>query len=363
MLKHIRAIQFKFIFVFFCFSLALNIQNTFSQKYISDSLIIPVPADTTLAPVRASLKEFHDLRRNKEKAFRITQKQVYYFFPVDYYIIPNKTMKEYFSQLFRKDTLSSLSLDLYKFSMEEQKSRIFKRYVLNAEIGVQKFDESSGTNDTLSGRLIYETKVSFRGTGKVRGAKELKLLSQWEKEFSSDISQILRYKQKDSDILPYNLRPVNDCYKTNLYSSARFIFGLDFWMIEGELMFSGTEVNPRFFRQGYIVRYRNNEVLESIAFGGKSEHFDYRFNNRWIFDLNTNFLIGVNKWKDMNEADHPLWHVVMLDLSIAQYIRLTPLNSKPSWIIGGGFMEDFYYIPDGDFKFNPGIAFQLGYRF
>lgn len=139
--------------------------------------------------------------------------------------------------------------------------------------------------------------------------------------------------------------------------------GLDFWMVEGEVVFAEPEASRRFRQSGYMVRYRNEKKFESIAFTRNSEHFMFRMNNSMLLDINTNFLIGVNKWKDMWEEEHPIWHIVLLDLSITQYILYTPFNSQPGFIIGAGLLENAYYVPDGIFKFKPGLGIQMGYRF
>ncbi len=330
------------------------------NKFISDTTIIEVPVDSTLTKINASINIFQDDRLGEENVLRITQKNIYNYIPVDHYININKPVGEYFTDFFENSGNTIYDFKINRFEIDERKGLIYPALSLNAIIEVVKY--SSNNTDTTYGTLIYNEEINARAKGKEPAQKEKKLLTNWEKEFQKDISQITDCINA-SDPLPYNFRSSELTYQTNLQMSSRFIGGLDFWMLEGEVIFVEPEASKKFKQSGYMFRYRNEKKFESISFSRNSEHFIYRLNNNLLFDINTNFLIGVNKWRDMWEAEHPIWHILLLEASATQYVLYTPFNSNPSFVFGAGILESIYYVPDGLFKFKPGLSVQLGYRF
>jgi hypothetical protein len=338
----------------------------YSQKFISDTLIVSRPKDSVTSWIRYPLIQVKDLREGNAALLWITEKKRFGYIPVDHYVMMEVPLDTLIDELFIRNSKSKnegFTVNIRKFAVSKRKGRFFPAYSLNAIFDIYKVTADASHADTIAGILVYDEDVPVRGKPKGAGMKEQQLIGQWEKKFKEDINKIGIYKRQKNYDLPYNFFSFETKIKTSLYTSVHYIQGLDFWILEGHILFSEPEAGTRFFRNGQIVRYRNEKTFESIAFGGNSEHLQYRLNNRWLADINSNFLIGINKWKDMDETEHPIWHVLLLDFSLAQYIRYVPFNSKPSFIFGGGIIEDFYYVPDGNFKFKPGISVQLGYRF
>jgi hypothetical protein len=331
------------------------------KKLISDTTIINVPIDSSLKKVNATIANVIDMRKGEEDVLRITQKNVYQFIPIDHYININKPLEHYIPDFFDGTENVNFEFKINRFEITERKGLFYPAYTLNALFDISKYSTNNG--DTLAGTLIYNNEINARTKGKKPGQKEEKLIKQWEKDFVEDMHNLTKHANNSKNSLPYNFRKSNQTYRTNLVLSSRFIGGLDFWMLEGEVIFAEPEASRWFRQSGYMVRYRNEKKFESIAFTRNSEHFIYRLNDKFLFDINTNFMIGVIKWKDMWDVEHPIWHIVLLDLSASQYIKYTPFNNKPSFVMGAGILENVYYVPDGIFKFKPGIGIQLGYRF
>ena len=101
--------------------------------------------------------------------------------------------------------------------------------------------------------------------------------------------------------------------------------------------------------------------FDSIEFSLYNDHLSYRFNPKFIFKGKSIFMIGFNRWNDIEKSRHKIYDAFIMDYSLSQIIQFSPYNKK-SFLFGTGIIENMYYIYSKGIEFQVGIIFQIGIR-
>jgi len=238
--------------------------------------------------------------------------------------------------------------------IEKYKGRFTSYYQLKADLSIKYAD-------SLSSVLSYSYPFSPRKkkTPMVEVCEEL--MEVWHRELKIDLNQVTNYYRNNREgEAPVNLIE-NELKRTFFFSTtAGVVVGLDFWQLEGEMYFTRPETKSKQLTQGGIIRYQNAEDFEMIGFGKKSEHLHKRISDKMLFDLSTNVLVGINKWRVSDEVELP--QIVQLSFSSNQSINLDRKNEQ-GFLFKAGLFENVYYIYKKPLKLQVGIYVSVGYKF
>lgn len=352
----------KVFYLMFFLILFFQHHEGFSQLYIKDSLIVNFQDSSIAEPVPINVKQIEDVRSYPDYVISITEKKQYKYVPVDYFICLPNPLSEEISSMIIPDNNNTYKYQFVFTEFKAQKRKYFIKPGIYLNSTCQVY--STNENDSLQfvGELLYEEgfqKFSIKTTEKLGYEK---VLENWQKHFLSDINTFSTQFENQESISLENYRNTSYTGKPkNMYMSTDAIVGLNFWALEGEIIFSPREVNQFFQRKSYNVRYRNEEELEIIEFDLFNTHINYRLNDRILFNTKGSFMLGLNKWKNLEDDEHELYDIAMLDLSFSQRIMWNPLD-KRALVLGFGLFESVNYIYYYNVRFNPGFLISVGVK-
>lgn len=329
-------------------------KTLFSQYLIPDTLLIQYKFNS-FVPVNIYIDTVLDNRNSNDKLISYTSKKKLLLIPVDQEIYLENPLTDCLKNSLNTtlETNDTLSFEINRFIINKYKGRFSSQYILEADLRVIK-------NKEFKGMLTYN--YGYVPQNK-KTAKPLiceELLLDWNTQFRLDLLTTNTYLNNEESDKPENLIIENLIRPSFFSTTIGTVVGLNFWQIEGEMYFSRPETNENRLFQAGIIRYQNTEELEMIGFGKKSEHLHKRLAPKLIFDLSTNFLIGINKWK--NTEDIKLQQVVQFSFSSNQSVNFDKKN-EPGWILKAGLFENVYYIIEKSVNFQVGIYISTGYKF
>lgn len=187
------------------------------------------------------------------------------------------------------------------------------------------------------------------------------LLHKWHTDFKLDLMS-LRSNDGSGNLMHSNL--VIDPKIKSLYlnTSAAAFYGYNWWGLQGEVYFSRPESDSRNHYMGGIIRYQNNPDYEAFAFGRRAEHYIFRRNEKWVFDIDLNFLLGFVRWKYVDVEKPTLYQIFDFELSSTQSFIYNPMNRK-GLTLRIGIIENFSYIIGKVPKFHFGGLVGVGVKF
>ena len=111
-----------------------------------------------------------------------------------------------------------------------------------------------------------------------------------------------------------------------------------------------------------MFRYLNYGNRESVAISRKVTLFNYRLSNQWLFQNKHAFLLGFNKWHDIDEEKRTIEEIFLFQLTASQRICYNRLDRK-GFTFGIGLMEEASYILYNYPTFSLGFVISCGYKF
>lgn len=326
------------------------------QKLVNDTLLIDFTYDTII-PISVKVEELVDTRNANPRMVSYSSKKKFLIVPVDQEIsLKNPLSEELKASLdhsLAENISDSFNIDIAHFYIDKFKGRISNYYVLKADFLLSRQGEKIGT---LS--YSYEYAPKHRKTQKTTICEDV--MYDWHRQFKLDLLELGTYVAGKSESGPDNFIEKELKKHSFMNTNVSAVLGLNFWQVEGELYFSRPEVGRSQVLQGGIVRYQKTDELEMVGFGGKSEHFRKRFNNNTLLDVNSNLLIGINKWKYPDDIKFE--QIFQLSLSSSQSIAFERKN-EAGLVLKTGLFENVYYIMYKPIKLQLGIYLSAGYKF
>jgi hypothetical protein len=250
-------------------------------------------------------------------------------------------------------------LDIRDLSIRYRRSRFFPAFVLSAIIPVYQGDEDSLV---LAGSLVYNNDYKKLRREKVDAACP-RILYTWYPQFREDLAVISRDHEAGSTsgerlywmegVIPPEER---------MHLAVSGTIGPDWWQAEAEIWFTGVETCRKWICTSSILRYQNHREFESIAFGKGTEHLRYRLNPFISYDASFSLLIGINKWKNLQEMKPTLFQIPQLNISTLQSVVLAAPNRR-GLFIRAGVQGNLYYIYDKKPGFQAGFYLGAGYAY
>lgn len=333
--------------------LVFSILICHGQRFTQDTVIINIEKDT-IKKYTFSIEEIKDFR--KEKEISVFSIRKFILLPVDVYVFPSPPIDSF---LILKNTNGKKSYDInvLHFNISERKGNFSTTLLLDAKIAVF---ENEPDSDKCIGQLLYQTEYRKRRAVEKYPESCKKITEIWMSDFFRDMNTVTIAEEQSRMILTnlFTEWDIRDLYLNINLSSA---IGTDWWLVDAELFFSHPEIKKRTVYVANIVRYQNHPQFESVSYGWKSEHIQYRLNRSLTFDGSTNILFGINKWKKIEEIKPGLEQLFNVNLSFTQSIGYKP--DKNMFYGKLGIMENMFYIYDYGFKFRPGLYLTLGGKF
>ncbi|MBN1599188.1 MAG: hypothetical protein JW894_12915 [Bacteroidales bacterium] len=333
--------------------------DCYGQKLLPDTIFVDFVNDSLISVEGIGIQEVKDIRNEDPRFVRYETKNKFLFIPVDQEIYLKKPLPDELSSGIPKTGERNYQLIIDKFEVVKKSRRFSSSILLTADIEVYKY-----LKDTICfiGTYIYDHQ--YIPAGKKENVKESteNLLSQWHTEFKLDLLDLKSDFPENSDPSEQNYFTDPDIKSLYMNAQAGMFTGYNWWGLQGEVFFSRPETSRKSRYTAGILRYNNNEDYESYAVGKRSEHYYFRRSDRWLFDLDMNFLLGFCKWKDVETDDPTLYQIIDFELSSIQSITYNKSNKK-GLLMKAGIVENLMYVIDKQPKLQVGIYAGLGYKF
>ena len=344
------------LFITFCL---LWSSQVWGQKFLSDTVFIDFHPDTLITIGNIGIRKISDQRKEDPRFIRYYTQTRYLLFPVDEEMLLHKPLSEAFIQDVAPDyKTESDSLVIKKFRVEKQSYRFSSSTVLTADILLYT---RTGDSVNYKGTFFYD--YVYQPEKKKETVSEIteNLLSKWHTQFKLDM---LGIKAAGVEEQAGNLNFIRDPAVKSLYlnSLATTFVGLNWWGVQGELYFTRPETDRTNRIQSTLVRYQNNKLYQSFAFGRKAEHINNRLNKNLSFDADLNILLGLCKWKNVRTEKPTLYQVFDINLSSIQTLEYNPVNQN-SFLFRIGLIENLQYVVKRSPQFQYGLVLSAGYKF
>jgi hypothetical protein len=337
-------------------SLTINLQLSLGQSYVADTIRINIQQNDSIK-FRHSLKVV-DYRMEDPRFISVYEKKKWLFFPVDQIVIANRPIAEDLMRYQDEGSHENYLLTIHEYYIRQSASLFKKNFALNAAL---ELSELRNTDTTLLGTFYYEQAfLKSKKTGDSAGYAEAHTFY---------MNQIIRDIDTVCENMTTIIKPGNFHFRSgakaasgNLYLTNDLYIGYDFWGLDAELYFSSPEPADKFSRKSYLLRYLNYGNRESLAISGKVSLFNYRLSNNWLFQNKHAFLLGFNKWHDIDEAKRTFEEIFLFQLTATQRIFYNKIDGK-GFVFGIGLMEDASYIIYNKPSYHIGFVMSWGYKF
>jgi len=339
--------------------------DAYCQRLVQDTLTVSLHPPKQVTSVHIPIT-IEDRRKESERFIGKDETNKYIFIPVDQLIYTKKSLPQEILTHIRYDSANQspaqLQFNIHYFRISEKAgSLVYPHYQLNAVFSVYR--NTAVQESEYLGDLVYDTYTykPFFSTNKRHGFSQV--LAKWHSRFIDDLN---KFKKNDS---PHYNQPLTN-FRTSIWNrnpldmvmGSNVVMGSDFYLTDIQIFFSHQEAGRSFIRSGgYNIRYRNMAQYEAIEIGLSVDRLFYRLNSYLLCTFQSNLMIGLNRWKDMNTVDHTLFDILLGDISLSQSIQYNPLD-KSSFIMGGGIYEELIYNYTDDFKFNLALMLKLGVK-
>ncbi len=331
------------------------------QRFLPDTIYVNFHADSLLPLTGISITEIIDSRNEDPRFVRYGTKTKFLLFPVDQEVYTTSPLADEIGKHILSDSSEGpeYTLEIQKFEIEKEKGRISSTTFLNTDLSLYEKHKDSLV---YKGTFYYDYLYRRQAKKETLTEETENLLSKWHSDFKLDlITSKAKYTGQEKQVYT-NFMVDNKIKSLYLNTSVAAFYGLNWWGLQGEVFFTRPETRSRNHYWAGIVRYNNNNDYESFAIGRKSEHYYFRKNENWLFDVDLNILIGFCKWKDVDEQNVKLYQVLDFELSSIQSIQYNPINSKGVFL-RAGITENFLYVIEKKPKFQVGIFLAFGMKF
>lgn len=337
-------------------SLVLNGRITKGQSYVADTIRVKFQKNDNIK-FRHSLK-IVDHRIEDHRFISVYEKKKWLFFPIDQIVITNQPVAEGLMSYQNEESFNKYLLNIRQFYIQQTSSLFKSNFKLN---GALELSELGNTDTAFLGTFYYEQTLqkSKKLTDSI-GYTEA--LSFYTNQIISDLNAVCSDTTEITKPGDYHFRNGAKVTHKNLYFTGDVYYGYIFWGFDVEVYFSDPEPSNKFSRKSHMFRYLNYGNRESMAISRKIYLFNYRLSNQWLFQNKHAFLLGFNKWHDIDEAKRTFEEIFLFQLTALQRICYNTLDRK-GYTFGIGLMEEASYIFYNNPTFSIGFVISCGYKF
>lgn len=325
------------------------------QSYVADTLYANFKSDTIIKPKkRVSFNDKRDVLPHFISAY---EKKKWLFFPVDQIVLTKQPLAAEFENSFNTEEKNPYHIYIYEYNIDHNES-MFKR-TLNLSGAFELYNTINDT--TLMGVFYYDFQKKFNKKKAINEAFNT-TIHNFKSEFTWDINAVISDTNVQRPLGLNHFRPKQKVAPKNFYLTTDIFYGYSFWGFDAELYFSSPEPAQKFKRKSRMFRYINAGNRQSVAFSSGVKYFNYRLNTDYLFQNKSAFLLGFNKWNDVDEEKRTFEEIFLFQFSMMQRITFNKLD-KSGFNIGIGLMEELSYVIYNKPMLNVGILFHCSYKF
>ncbi len=334
-----------------------NVGLTKAQSYVADTLTAKFTDDTVLR-FKHTLS-VTDLRDENPNFISIYEKKKWLFFPIDQIVFTSRPLAKSFEYHLNGKNGQPYHLDIYEFYINHSKDMFNHSFSLHGAF--QLFKIQPNGDSILMGAFYYEDFFKHKSKENVEKAYS-KVINNFKTEFIQDLNTVCSDTTKTINPGQYHFRKGSKVAAKNFYISTDAYYGYTFWGFDAEIWFSSPEPAQKFKRKSRMFRYLNYKNRQSVAFSTGVSYLNYRVNKNWLLQNKSAFLLGFNKWNDIDEAKRTIEEVFLFQYSMTQRITLNRLD-KSGIAFGVGLIEEASYIIYNKPIFSVGLVLNCAYKF
>lgn len=313
------------------------------NEFIADSLIVSLPVDSLHRHQKLQLK-ISDDRDLPGRIIGIRTSKKWHYIPVDQYILLQSDLAAVLQTYFQRDSVD-FSGTLYIKNLHhwnDDKPLFNKGRKLNA---YTVLEDSSGT---LLGDWIWEYTLKPKKKQKteiVIGA----LMDRWLTEQVTAIQS----QNFHRNIYPY-------LFRRQLMNWWDFVILKDGFIVNAHLTLDfPADQQASWVRGASGIFYRKARYHQSIAIGGKDQHWYARMNKHFIRRLNITGRFGFNNFDSAKYDYLDFWNVFLVNFSVNAAIEYRPVYLK-GLFFGIGLHGSVNLLPEVIDRFEPGLLLTTG---
>ncbi len=337
-------------------SLALSCTLTSGQSYSPDTIWVNIQKIDSIN-FRHSLNIL-DHRIEDPRFISVYEKKKLLFFPVDQIVMTNQPVADILMKYQNEESDDKYLLNIHEYYID-QTSSLFKRNL--KLIGALELSETGDSDTSLLGTFYYDQLIqkSKKLTDSISFTEALRFFTY---QIVHDINAVCNDTAEITNPGDYHFRRGVTAAHKNLYITSDVFYGYTFWGFDAEVYFSDPEPSDKFSRKSHMFRYLNHINRESVAISRKISLLNYRLSDQWLFQNKHAFLIGFNKWHDIDEAKRTLEEILLFQITASQRICYNKLDNR-GFTFGIGLMEEASYIIYNKPSFNIGFLISCGFKF
>ncbi len=337
--------------VIFMFSLFLR---AISQEIITETIFVEVKPDI-LIPFNLHIESINCLSPQGCQSIGYSSRKKLLIIPVDQEIATQVPINQWLASNLSstQKTVDTLSLEINYFSIKKKNFHFSAFYALEADIYIYK-------NQKPLGMLSYNYPYTPANSKTPVPVVHEQVINAWQQAVKIDLLTSSAFFRDSLTTKPEVYLPVQMSKPEYLNLGVAIIAGIDFWQVDGELYFTRPETTKRNLYRAGLIRYQYTDDFEMISFGKRTEHLFLRISPMWAIDINSNLLIGINKWHNAEEIK--LEQIFQLSASSAQALAFGKVN-QPGMTFRLGLFENVYYIVYMAPKIQLGVYLSAGYKF
>ena len=341
----------------------INNISLFGQKYVKDSVVLIIEPNESKNEKTFQIYNINDKREHPGHIFHISEKNKYGVIPVDYLYVFEDSLSNILNEMY-SDPEPDLNRNLYEIDLiymspELRKGGFIPQYQLNTCINLKKKTDLNSWENV--GSFVYETIIPYKRASKKDTTAYKLLLYRWHTEMIRNLNTFMLTPESAREFIVPNYKLPGYIYKKNLVSSVSFLAGLNWFGFEAEMYFSSPEAGKPFIRNTGCVRYVSGNNYETFFFGKGNENFQWRMSKSSLFQLQSKFLVGINKWKDVDEKEHGLEEIMQLTYSLSELYQFNKLDQR-GLFFSLGLIQDIFYFYD-EVGFRLGVKGNIGLKF
>ncbi|MDO9548203.1 MAG: hypothetical protein Q7J65_04480 [Candidatus Marinimicrobia bacterium] len=314
------------------------------NEFISDTLLVPLPLDSAQISGTSKLKIIDD-RAIPGRVLGIQHSKKWKYIPIDQYIVIQNDLAPTMTHYFMQDSVNYSGTLYIKNLVHWYDGKPFfnKGRKLNA---YTVLEDSSGT---VVSDWVWEFTLKPKKKQK-SDAVIGTLMDQWLTEQVQSIQK----ENFHRSIYPY-------LYRRQLMNWWDVILLQDGYIVNAHLTLDfPADQQQSWVRGSPGIFYRNARHHQSIAIGGKDQHWYARMNKNLIRRLNLAYRFGFNNF-DNGKYDHlDPWNILLINVSVNASVEYRPVYLK-GLFVGIGLHGSINILPEVINRVEPGLLFTTGF--
>jgi len=313
------------------------------SQFISDTLVVQLPVDSLEFSDSLYINIIDD-RNLPEQVIGIQQTRKWKYIPVDQYIVLREPLKKTMLKYIDRDSVeNSGTLYIKNLTLWTDEKPLFnKGRKLNAYTVLE-----DSTGQIISNRM-WEFTIKRKKKQKSEVAIAA-LMDQWMTKQASVIAQ-KDYKKR---LYPY-------LYRRQLINWYNLILLSDGYIVNAHLTLDfPPDQQKSYIRGSSGIYYRKSTYHESIAIGGKDQHWYHRINDKFLRKISVTCRFGFNNFDSHHYSHLDFWNLFLINISATAAIEYRPVYHK-GLFFGLGLHGEINILPDVIDRFEPGLLLTVG---